>query len=166
MNAGAFGREISQFLTSFRILAGRGEIRDIGSDQWHAGYRTMTIEGVELSEVLLLSARFSLSSGRKEEIAATMAAYRGKRRGKQQPGLPSAGSFFKNPQGGYAGRLIEEAGLKGLRVGGAMVAEEHANFIVNTGGATAADIIALMELVQEKVMVRAGIFLEPEVHIL
>jgi len=166
MNAGAFGREISQFLTSFRVLAGRGEMYDIGSDQWRAGYRTMTIEGVELSEVLLLSARFSLSSGRKEEIAATMAAYRGKRRGKQQPGLPSAGSFFKNPQGGYAGRLIEEAGLKGLRVGGAMVAEEHANFIVNTGGATAADIIALMELVQEKVMVRTGIFLEPEVHIL
>ncbi len=166
MNAGAFGAEISQFLMSFSIIDSRGEIRSLGESEWHAGYRTMVIEEVEWLDVLLVSARFSLSPGTKEEIALAMEEYRRRRREKQQPALPSAGSFFKNPAGDYAGRLIEQAGLKGLRVGAAMVSREHANFIVNTGRATAADIISLMELVQEKVQARTGIFLEPEVHIL
>ena len=166
MNAGAFGAEISQFLMSLSILDSRGEMHCFEKSKWHAGYRTMVIKEVDWPDVLLVSARFSLSPGDREEIASAMKGYRRRRREKQQPALPSAGSFFKNPAGDYAGRLIEQTGLKGLRVGAAMVSKDHANFIVNTGGATASEIIALMELVQEKVQARAGIFLEPEVHIL
>jgi len=166
MNAGAFGGELSQFLSALWLAGPDGATFRIGAVQWQAGYRSMTLLGQDWDKVLVLTATLALAPGSAEESGRLMDLYRQKRRGLRQPALPSAGSFFKNPPGDFAGRLIEQAGLKGMRVGAAMVSREHANFIVNCGGATAADIIALMELVQEKVQARAGIFLEPEVHIL
>jgi UDP-N-acetylmuramate dehydrogenase len=102
----------------------------------------------------------------KRKIKAACRKYLHQRKEKQPQNLASAGSFFKNPPGQAAGKLIEETGLKGCRVGGAMVSPQHANFIVNTGKATAGDILALMRLVQSKVFDRSGIMLEPEVQIL
>ena len=115
---------------------------------------------------MILEAELSLTPADPAEVARTMDGYLAKRRESQPRAAGSAGSFFKNPPGQYAGRLIEEAGLKGARIGGAMVSPVHANFIVNTGDATATDILELMRLVQEKVQARTAILLEPEVHIL
>lgn len=115
---------------------------------------------------VLLSATFSLSPGCKDDIKAACRKYQALRRKNQPAAEPSAGSFFKNPPAGSAGRLIEEAGLKGYAIGGAKISEKHANFIVNTGTASAADILNLMHLVQQSVFKRFGVKLEPEVHIL
>jgi UDP-N-acetylmuramate dehydrogenase len=123
--------------------------------QWSGGHETVIIAAV-----------FALKQGDKQEIKATCSEYLHRRKEKQPQHLASAGSFFKNPPGQTAGRLIEEAGLKGYRVGGAMVSPRHANFIVNTGTATAGDILALMRKVQSTVFERSGIMLEPEVQIL
>ena len=101
-----------------------------------------------------------------DQIRSLCQSYHQKRQIKQPKGVPNAGSFFKNPQGDAAGRLIEASGLKGLRVGGAMVSPVHANFLVNSGGATAANVLELMEKVRVKVQADSGIVLEPEVHFL
>jgi len=166
MNAGAFGGELSDYLSALSLIGPEGEDIRLTAGQWQAGYRTMTLPSLDWGRVLLLEATVTLSPGKTDVIMQRMDAYRQRRRALRQPALPSAGSFFKNPPGDFAGRLIEQTGLKGMRVGGAMVSGEHANFIVNDGGASASEIIALMELVQEKVAARTGIFLEPEVHIL
>ena len=102
----------------------------------------------------------------REEISGRMADLAARRREKQPLQFPSAGSFFKRPEGYFAGRLIEEAGLKGAHVGGAQVSSLHAGFLINTGGATAGDFLALMERVQRAVYEREGVRLEPEVRIL
>ena len=115
---------------------------------------------------MIIGGIFALTKADPKKIRAACREYCRRRKVKQPSQMASAGSFFKNPPGQAAGRLIEEAGLKGRRVGGAMVSPQHANFIVNTGTATAADILALMKLVQKAVYDRSGIMLEPEVHIL
>ena len=114
---------------------------------------------------IVLEAVFALAPGDREEIAARMRELNAKRRDKQPLNLPSAGSTFKRPEGHFAGALIEGCGLKGCSVGGAQVSEKHAGFVVNTGGATAADILALIAHVQEVVKRETGVDLEPEVRI-
>jgi UDP-N-acetylmuramate dehydrogenase len=115
---------------------------------------------------IIVSGTFRLAEGDQEQIRTTCREYNKRRQEKQPQRVASAGSFFKNPPGQAAGKLIEDAGLKGRRVGGAMISDLHANFIINTGAATAADIIDLMRLVQHEVHAMSGIMLEPEVQIL
>ena len=115
---------------------------------------------------VVLEARFGLTPGDPAAIAETMRELNARRRDKQPLSFPSAGSVFKRPEGHFAGALIERAGLKGRSVGGARVSEKHAGFIVNTGGATAADVLALMAEVQREVEARFGVRLEPEVRVL
>jgi UDP-N-acetylmuramate dehydrogenase len=117
-------------------------------------------------DTILLAATFGITSGSKDDIKAACRKYQELRRKNQPITEPSAGSFFKNPPADSAGRLIEEAGLKGFSIGGAKISEKHANFIVNTGKASATDILQLMQVVQQEVYKRFGIRLEPEVHIL
>ena len=141
MNCGAYGSEMKDVVESSLVLASLMENGDI-----------------------VLATTFLLSPARSEEISARMEELMARRREKQPLSLPSAGSTFKRPQGGFAAQMIDEAGLKGRRVGGAMVSEKHAGFLVNAGGATAADMLALMLLVQQTVQQRTGVTLEPEVR--
>ena len=109
--------------------------------------------------------KFELTEKPKEEIRQTMRSLMDRRKASQPLELPSAGSAFKRPAGGYAAALIDQAGLKGFQVGGAAVSEKHAGFVVNLGGATAADVLATMQLIQKRVYETSGILLEPEVRI-
>jgi UDP-N-acetylmuramate dehydrogenase len=115
---------------------------------------------------LVLSARMELVPGERSAIEAVMDDLNARRVSKQPVDLPSAGSFFKRPEGYFAGKLIEDCGLKGVSVGGAQVSPLHAGFIVNTGDADVSDVIKLMHIVQESVMHRFGVMLEPEVRII
>ena len=162
MNAGAYGGQLSDALMDAQVLLD-GEIRTLSRDEMEMGYRTtlpLRRGGV------VLSARFHLAADDPEAIAARSRELNARRREKQPLNYPSAGSVFKRPEGHFAGALIEEAGLKGLTIGGAQVSEKHAGFIVNLGGATAADILALIQRVQDEVERRSGVRLEPEVRIL
>lgn len=162
MNAGAYGGELKDALVCARALLA-GELRSFTREELGLGYRTSRVlrEGG-----IVLEARFALTPGDPEEIAARMRELNAKRREKQPLNLPSAGSTFKRPEGHFAGALIEGCGLKGARVGGAQVSEKHAGFIVNTGGATASDILALIDHVRDVVLRETGVELEPEVRII
>ncbi len=162
MNAGAYGGQISDVLISARVLLD-GEIRTLSRDEMQMGYRTtlpLTRGGI------VLSAIFELRRDDPAAILARMKDLNARRREKQPLNLPSAGSMFKRPEGHFAGALIQECGLKGARVGGAQVSEKHAGFVVNAGGATAADILNLVALVQRTVLERTGIALEMEPRVL
>ncbi|OGR08316.1 MAG: UDP-N-acetylenolpyruvoylglucosamine reductase [Deltaproteobacteria bacterium RIFOXYD12_FULL_50_9] len=161
MNAGAWGSEISNVTTSITLLEQDGQIYERDRAALPFVYRSW---GAPVGTIAL-NGTFRLVRGERVRIAGACREVLRQRREKQPLDLASAGSFFKNPVTMPAGRLIEEAGLKGCRIGNAMVSDKHANFIVNVGGATADEIKALMRLVQEKVFVRSGILLEPEVHI-
>lgn len=162
MNAGAYGGQLSDVLVDAQVLLG-GEVRTLSRKEMQMGYRTT----LPLREGgVVLSARFQLKRGDGEAILAQMKELNARRRDKQPLNLPSAGSTFKRPEGHFAGALIEQAGLKGLSVGGARVSEKHAGFIVNTGGATAADVLALIGRVQDEVERAFGVRLEPEVRII
>jgi len=166
MNAGAFGQSIGKLLHLVSIIGADGVVEEKKADALSLDYRCCTVEGYDLDQAVILSVTLQLQQADGEQIAEAMRNYMLERKKNQPLSSPSAGSFFKNPEGDYAGRLIEAAGLKGARVGGAMVSPVHANFIVNDGGhAAAADILELMHKVQEKVRKQTGIFLEPEVHI-
>jgi len=161
MNAGAYGGQLSDVLVSAQVLTD-GSVETYTLEQMEMGYRTTR----PLREgSIVLSAEFELKTGDREEIAATMRDLNGRRRDKQPHNFPSAGSTFKRPEGYFAGALIEGAGLKGYSVGGAQVSEKHAGFIVNTGDATAADILELIKHVQQVVMEKDGVMLECEVRI-
>ena len=161
MNAGAYGGELSQVLTCARVLRD-GVIMEYSRAEMEMGYRTTR----PLREgSIVLSAEFELKNGDRAVISETMRDLNARRRDKQPLNFPSAGSVFKRPEGYFAGALIEQAGLKGTCVGGAMVSTKHAGFIVNAGGATASDVISLIEMVQERVMERFGVALETEVRI-
>jgi UDP-N-acetylmuramate dehydrogenase len=166
MNAGAFGHAIGEMLERVVVVGPDGEVQTKMKGEWHCGYRRFELNDCETDGIIILSVDVELQKTDPVMIKETMEKYRLLRRDRQPPALPSAGSFFKNPAGDFAGRLIEASGLKGLCVGGAMVSPVHANFIINTGEATATDIINLMHRVQEKVKAETGIFLEPEVHII
>ena len=162
MNAGAYGGQLSDALVDARVLLD-GEVKTLTVDDMQMGYRT----SLPLREGgIVISARFALTPDDPEAIAARMRELNARRRDKQPLNHPSAGSTFKRPEGHFAGALIEQAGLKGKSVGGAQVSEKHAGFIVNTGGATAADILTLIGMVQETVQARFGVRLETEVRIL
>lgn len=163
MNAGAYGGELKDVVTAVHALAPDGSKVDIPAEDMDFGYRHSALEGGDL---LVTSVDFELEHGDKDAIAAKMRELIERRRASQPLDIPSAGSTFKRPQTGYAAALIDEAGLKGLSVGGAMVSKKHAGFIVNTGSATAADVRELMREVQEKVFRRSGVMLEPEVRVL
>ena len=162
MNAGAYGGQLSDVLIDAEVLL-NGETRALSRDEMQMGYRT----SLPLREGgVVLSTRFALAPDDPAAIAARMRELNAKRRDKQPLNYPSAGSTFKRPEGHFAGALIEQAGLKGRSVGGAQVSQKHAGFIVNTGAATAADILALIAEVQDAVQARFGVRLETEVRIL
>lgn len=162
MNAGAYGGQLSDVLIDAQVLLG-GEVRTLTRDAMQMGYRTT----LPLREGgVVLSARFALTPDDPEAILARMKDLNARRRDKQPLNFPSAGSVFKRPEGHFAGALIEGAGLKGRSVGGARVSEKHAGFIVNAGGATAADVEALIRVVQDEVEAMSGLRLETEVRIL
>jgi UDP-N-acetylmuramate dehydrogenase len=162
MNAGAWGYEIGNLVDSVILMDQKGEVFSEQENNLGFLYRKWSMP----QNTLLLSATFALTPGSKEEIKAACKKYQEMRFKNQPISEHSAGSFFKNPPDDSAGRLIEEAGLKGFSVGGAKISEKHANFIVNTGTASAADILDIMQIVQLEVFKRFGIKLEPEVHIL
>jgi UDP-N-acetylmuramate dehydrogenase len=162
MNAGAWGCEIGDIIDSVTLMDSSGKVFSQNGKSLAFTYRGWGMA----PNTLLLSATFAMTPRDKEEIKAACRRFQELRKKNQPVAEPSAGSFFKNPPQQSAGRLIDEAGLKGFSVGGAKISEKHANFIVNTGDATAADILSLMHLVQERVFQRFGIRLEPEVHIL
>ncbi|MBE5783690.1 MAG: UDP-N-acetylmuramate dehydrogenase [Clostridiales bacterium] len=162
MNAGAYGGEMSQVISSLRVLKD-GRIQEISASQMEFGYRhtRAMAEGW-----LILGASFHLEKGDPQIIEARMADFAARRKEKQPLEYPSAGSFFKRPAGYFAGALIEQSQLKGVSVGGAQVSEKHAGFLINRGDATAKDFLDLMALVQETVMKNFGVKLENEVRIL
>ena len=163
MNAGAYGGEMKDVVKNLTLVSKDGKsIRKVGPEDMGFGYRKSILH--ETGEIVT-EVQLELKPGKKEDIKAKMEELNKKRNDKQPVNLPSAGSFFKRPEGYFAGKLIEDSGLKGVSVGGAQVSEKHCGFIVNKGGATAKDIIQLMNLVQDKVMKEFGVMLEPEVKI-
>ncbi len=161
MNAGAYGGEMAQVLVRAKVLK-NGRICWMSREEMEMGYRTTKVlrEGS-----IVLEAEFELEKGDIEALTAETNELSRRRREKQPLSLPSAGSTFKRPEGYFAGALIEQAGFKGVSVGGAQVSELHAGFVVNTGGATAADILGLIVKIQKKVFELNGVMLEPEVRI-
>ena len=161
MNAGAYGGCIADVLLSVQVLLKDGTVTTLGVDELDLGYRHSRIadEGM-----VVLSATFSLEKGDPEKIRAKMDELTEQRESKQPLDLPSAGSTFKRPEGYFAGKLIMDAGLMGYQVGGAAVSKKHAGFVVNTGGATASDVHAVIEHVQDEVERQFGVRLEPEVR--
>ena len=165
MNAGAYGGEMSQVVTSVLVYdSDRDETRRLTREQMEFSYRHSILQAHP--EWTVLEATMTLEAGDAEAIDAQMQEYMQKRRDKQPLEYPSAGSTFKRPVGAFAGQLIEESGLKGYAIGGAMVSPKHAGFIVNTGGATARDVFLLIEHVRAVVLRDHGVLLEPEVQIL
>lgn len=161
MNAGAYGGEMKDVLLAVTVLTKDGEIREIPREELDMGYRTSR---ASREGWIVLGATIELARGDEKEIRAKMEDLKRRRTDKQPLEYPSAGSTFKRPEGYFAGKLIQDAGLKGLRVGDAMVSEKHSGFVVNCGNATAADVDGLIRLVQEKVREDSGITLEPEVR--
>ena len=162
MNAGAYGGEICQICESVEVMDMVGNISTVNCSGMQFGYRHSILEE---KDGIVLSAIFRLTPMAQEEIRAKMAELMTKRKTSQPLDLPSAGSAFKRPVGGYAAALIDQAGLKGFCVGGAGVSTKHAGFVVNNGGATSADVKEVLRQVSDKVFENTGIRLEPEVRI-
>ena len=163
MNAGAYGGELSKVLLSCEVVTSQGEVKVIPKEDLAMGYRSTRFMN---EDWIILSGTFLLKKGDKEAIRDLMQDLNQRRRDKQPLEYPSAGSFFKRPEGYFAGKLIEDAGLKGTSVGGAMVSPKHAGFLINTGKASAKDVEDLMHLVQDKVAQDFGVHLEAEVKYL
>ena len=163
MNAGAYGGEMRDVLESAEYVDKDGAIRTLSGDALGLSYRHSAFSD---TDKLITSAVFRLTPGDGEAVRARMNELIEKRRASQPLDMPSAGSTFKRPETGYAAALIDEAGLKGLRVGGAMVSTKHAGFVVNAGGATYSDVIELMREVRRRVYEFSGVLLEPEVKII
>lgn len=163
MNAGAYGGEMKDVVEEAECADAEGKLEVLSVSELQLSYRHSALEGTGR---LVTSATLRLSPGEPEEIRARMRELMEKRRASQPLDLPSAGSTFKRPQGGFAAALIDQAGLKGFAIGGAQVSEKHAGFVVNRGGATFEDVTQLMRHIQKTVFDRSGIMLEPEVRIL
>jgi UDP-N-acetylmuramate dehydrogenase len=161
MNAGAWGVELKDVLLSVTFMKENGEVMERSRQRLKFSYRRLDLP---ISWVIL-KGRFQLRKGKKEEILEKVRSYSEMRKKTQPLDYPSAGSIFKNPKEGPAGKWIEEAGLKGFRMGQAMVSDRHANFIVNLGKATAEEVIHLMEMVEKKIYEEKGISLEREVRV-
>ena len=162
MNAGAWGSEMATVVRKVKWLNRAGKPCESGREQLRFGYRALDLG----EEAVLLETDFELEPGESRKIEETCRRLHKERKAKQPQKAASAGSFFKNPPHGAAGKLIEEAGLKGLQIGGAMVSDIHANFLINTGNATARDFYELMNVIRNRVMAEKGIRLETEVHII
>ena len=160
MNAGAYGGEMKDVLESVTVLTGEGKIIELGRNELELGYRTSLIAK---KGYIVLGAVLKLERGDGEKIKTYMDELKEKRVTKQPLEYPSAGSTFKRPEGYFAGKLIEDAGLRGFQVGGAQVSEKHCGFVINRDHATAADIMELMRQVQIRVKENSGVDLEPEV---
>lgn len=160
MNAGAYGGEMKQIVQMVRVMDKEGEILTLDNDTMEFGYRTSIIRN---RPFIVLGVVLKLTPGNKDEISAKMEELMKQRKSKQPLEYPSAGSTFKRPEGYYAGKLIMDAGLRGYRIGGAQVSEKHCGFVINSGGASAADIREVIEEVQERVRDRFHVRLEPEV---
>ena len=163
MNAGAYGSELKDAVLSVTALLPDGTITTLNRAAMDFGYRHSALQG---SGKIVTSVTVELSAGDKQAIAEKMADFSNRRITKQPLELPSAGSMFKRPPGYFAGTLIDQTGLKGYTVGGAQVSTKHAGFVVNIGGATAADVLQLISDVQAKVFAAHGVHLEPEVLVL
>ena len=162
MNAGAYGGEICQVCTEVEVMDMSGNTRVLANAEMDFSYRHSRLED---EGGIVLRATFALTPKSTEDIRAVMQELMERRRSSQPLDLPSAGSAFKRPVGGYAAALIDQAGLKGYQVGGAAVSEKHAGFVVNLGGATAEDVKKVLQDVSGKVYAQTGIQLEPEVRI-
>ena len=161
MNAGAYGGEMTQVVREVTCLTPTGRVER--TTRFDFGYRSSAFSD---GSRMILSARLELERGAVEAITARMEELAQKRQEKQPLEYPSAGSMFKRPPGRFAGALIEECGLKGFAVGGAQVSEKHAGFVINRGGATCGDVLALVEQVRERVLAQTGVELEMEVRVL
>lgn len=164
MNAGAYGGEMKDIVASVRLMTADGaEIFERTNEEMQFAYRHSSIQE---DDNIVLSATFKLSEDEPSEIAARVSELQQKRNSKQPVNYPSAGSTFKRPVGGFAAALIDQAGLRGTSVGGAQVSEKHAGFVINTGGATAEDVLELMRIIRKTVYEKDGIMLEPEVRLI
>lgn len=164
MNAGCYGSETWQKVLHVQVLTRSGEIIERAPQEYEIGYRQVTLR--ETGEEFFVAARLQFERGDAGAARGEIRALMEKRNASQPLNLPNAGSVFRNPPGDHAGRLIEQCGLKGRRIGGAQVSEKHANFIVNAGGATAADIENLINEVRQVVAAQTGVQLHPEVRII
>ena len=162
MNAGAYGGEICQVCKCVEVMDYEGNLQKFCADKMEFAYRHSILEE---TPGIVVSAEFELEKAPVEQIKGKMKELMGKRSASQPLDLPSAGSAFKRPVGGYAAALIDQAGLKGYTVGGAAISTKHAGFAVNLGGATAADVQELLRQVSDIVFEKSGIRLEPEVRI-
>lgn len=160
MNAGAYGGEMKDVLKAVTVLTQEGEVLTLSNEELELGYRTSVIAR---KHYIVLEAEIALSEGKKEEIQAVMDDLKERRITKQPLEYPSAGSTFKRPEGYFAGKLIQDAGLRGFQVGGAQVSEKHCGFVINKDHATAAEIAELIRQVSGKVEAQFGVKLEPEV---
>lgn len=163
MNAGAYGGEMKQVLTQAQVLNASGEIEDVLAEEMELGYRSSVFSR---NGGVILSASIQLEPGDPPAIQSRMEELKFLRTSKQPLEYPSAGSTFKRPEGYFAGKLIQDAGLRGFQVGGAQVSEKHCGFVINKDQASAMDIRSLMEQVSEKVYAQFGVRLEPEVKLI
>ena len=162
MNAGAYGGAMADVVEGVEIIRRKGKRGFLGSEDLRFGYRTSEVP----AGAVVVRAHMRFTPRDPEEVRERIAGMRERRGATARITYPNAGSVFRNPEGAVAGKLIEEAGMKGERVGGAMVSEVHANYIVNTGGATAADVLALMASIRDRVYSATGVVLEPEIKVL
>lgn len=162
MNAGAYGGELGSLCREVELMDREGKTHVLTHEQMDFSYRHSCLEETDW---IVVSALLSLEPGKEETIRARMKELQAKRLASQPLNYPSAGSAFKRPQGGYAAALIDQAGLKGFRVGDAAISEKHGGFAVNLGKATAEDMKTLLKEVSEKVEVQSGIHLEPEIRV-
>ncbi|MGN0148954.1 MAG: UDP-N-acetylmuramate dehydrogenase [Clostridia bacterium] len=163
MNAGAYGGELKDIIDEVTYIDENNEIKTSKNDELEFGYRHSIFE---TGKYVILSCTMKLKKGNFEEIKAQMADYTKRRNDKQPVSMPSAGSTFKRPEGYFAGKLIQDCGLMGYSIGGAQVSEKHAGFVVNKGGATADNVLKLIEHIQKTVMDKFGVWLEPEVRLI
>ena len=163
MNAGAYGGEMKDILQSCTVISAEGNETMLSREEMNLSYRKSRVQ--KTCEIII-SADINLKAGQYRQIKFLMEDYWHRRLSKQPYFAPSGGSVFKRPEGYFTGKLIEDCGLKGTCVGGAMVSEVHAGFIVNRGGATASDVNQLMDLIQQNVKERFGVVLEPELRVI
>ena len=162
MNAGAYGGEMKDVIISTKYIDSDGNFRVLTGEEHKFGYRTSFFHSRD--DLVILSSEIKLKNGDKKEIEEKMLDLNQRRKEKQPLNYPSAGSAFKRPEGFFAAKLIEDAGLKGKRVGGAQVSEKHAGFIINTGSATAEDVLNLVSFVKDTVFAKFGVSLTPEIR--
>lgn len=163
MNAGAYDSEVNNVILEAEVLDNEGNVKIFSKEELELGYRTSKVMQQGL---IVLSATFQLKDGEHEKIKHRIDELTFRREDKQPLEYPSAGSTFKRPEGHFAGKLIEDSGLKGFSIGGAAVSEKHSGFVINKGGATAKDILDLIEYVQKEVKIKFGVDLSPEVRII